>query len=98
MVRRRRNTDASGRPFTQDVIDAVWEKGARVRSRDPNLYRRDDCGNIIYKPSYGKETDMGWEIDHRKPVAKGGTDHMNNLRPLQCAANGEKGDNYPWHC
>jgi hypothetical protein len=98
MTSRKRNTDANGRSFPPEVVDAVWEKGHRIRGKDPKLYQRDDCGNLIYKPSYGSETAMGWEIDHRKPLAKGGTDHGNNLRPLQSAVNAEKGDTYPWHC
>ncbi|MCK4329346.1 HNH endonuclease [candidate division WOR-3 bacterium] len=94
---RRCNTNANGRSFSYELVDAVWEKGHKVRGKNPNMYRRDECGNLIYKPSYGNETPMGWEIDHRKPVAKGGTDHMNNLRPLQSEANAVKGDKYPWN-
>lgn len=76
----------------------MWEKGKIILLRDSKLYRKDDCGNVIYKPSYGKETDMGWEIDHKKPVAKEGTDHLNNLGPLQSAENAKKGDKYPYDC
>lgn len=98
MATRGRNTDASGKPFNQRIVDAVWEKGSHVAGRNPSLYRRDGCGNVIYKASYGIETDMGWEIDHIKPVAKGGSDYLDNLRPLQSSANAEKGDTYPWKC
>ena len=27
-------------------------------------------------------SDYGWEIDHIKPVARGGTDNLNNLQAL----------------
>ena len=37
----------------------------------------------------------GWEVDHIKPVARGGTDSMENLQPLQWENNRKKGDNYP---
>ena len=37
---------------------------------------------------------MGWEIDHIKPAAKGGTDDLSNLQPLQSGANAEKGDTW----
>ncbi len=74
--------------------DEVWEKGSKIRGKNPNLYRKDAQGNQIYYSSYGKNTAMGWEIDHSKPKAKGGTDHLNNLRPLQTNANRKKGDKY----
>lgn len=78
----------------QNRKDEVWEKGQKIRGKDANLYRKDDEGNEIYYPSYGKVTQMGWEIDHSKPKSKGGTDHLNNLRPLQTNANRKKGDKY----
>lgn len=78
--------------YTDDRLDQIWDKGKRVRGKDPNLYRRDKEGNVIYKPSYGKDTEMGWNVDHSKPKSKSGTDHLNNLQPLQTAANKSKGD------
>jgi 5-methylcytosine-specific restriction endonuclease McrA len=80
---------------SKELIDKVWEKGGTVRGKDPGLYRRDDQGNEIYKPSYGKSGDKSWEIDHIKPVAKGGSDDLKNLRPLHHEANREKSDKYP---
>lgn len=74
--------------------EEVWEKEKKIRSKDPKLYRKDDIGNEIYYPSYGKNSEKGWEIDHSKPVSKGGTDHLNNLRPLKTSANRKKSDKY----
>ena len=71
--------------------DSVWDKGDKVRGKNPDLYRRDELGNIIYYPSYGKDSEMGWQIDHIKPKAKGGGDNLGNLRPLQSDANRQKG-------
>ncbi|MEX2477692.1 MAG: HNH endonuclease signature motif containing protein [Gracilimonas sp.] len=78
--------------MTSNRKDEVWQKARKVRGKDPKLYRRDVMGNVIYKPSYGKASEMGWEIDHSKPKSKGGTDHLNNLRPLQTSANRSKGN------
>lgn len=49
-------------------------------------------GNEMYKPSYGKVSEKGWEIDHSKPQSKGGTDHLNNLQPMNTSANRSKGN------
>jgi len=71
----------------QNKKDEVWEKGKKVRGKDPDLYRKDDEGNLMYKHSYGKSTEMGWEIDHSKAQKDGGTNHLNNLRPLNTSLN-----------
>jgi hypothetical protein len=76
----------------QKKKNLVWEKGKKVRGKDPNLYRKDKKGNEMYYHSYGKNTPMGWEIDHSKPQSKGGTDHLNNLQPLNTSLNRKKGN------
>ena len=96
---RSRNTDSSGRPFDAGTIAAVWEKAARITGYPPSEWRRDACGRVIKRSAYG-DTDSphGWEIDHFKPVARGGGDHDVNLQPLHWRMNIEKGDQYPWPC
>ncbi|MBN2183437.1 MAG: HNH endonuclease [Sedimentisphaerales bacterium] len=93
---RERNTTVGGAPFNETVIGAVWEKAAEIKGKDPTDFRRDILSNEICRNSYGKHSIMGWEIDHIKPVSKGGTDAIDNLQALQSAANSIKGDNYPW--
>jgi hypothetical protein len=80
--------------FSEEDIQSVWEKGKKIPDKNPDLYREDSLGNVIYRHSYGVTTAMGWEIDHSKPQAKGGTDHLNNLQPLYWKANREKSDKY----
>ena len=64
----------------------AWNKAEDIGGKNPNLYRKDKFGNVLYKPSYGKDSEMGWEIDHSKPKSKGGTDHPNNLQIMQTGA------------
>ena len=80
---------------SQRLIDAVWKKGKKVRGANPDVYRRDSKGNIIRYASYGKTTDLGWQIDHIYPQSKGGSEHILNLQPLQTEANRIKGDKIP---
>ena len=78
----------------EEDIEWAWEQAKTISGKNPDLYRRDEEGNQIYKPSYGKNGEQSWEVDHRNPVAKGGSDHRRNLRALQTEANREKGDKY----
>ena len=84
-----KSSNAYGR---SNCKDSVWEKTPTVRGKDPNLYRRDVYGNEIYKPSYGKDTPMGWNIDHKKPKSKGGSDGVGNLQALQSQKNKSLGN------
>ena len=49
------------------------------------------------REKYGQTAQLGegWEIDHIKPIARGGIDDISNLRPLQWKNNRSKSDNYP---
>lgn len=76
--------------------DMAWENANKVRGKNPDLYRKDDYGNLMYKPSYGKQSTMGWEIDHIHPKAKGGTDKPCNLQAIQWQENRKKSDKYPY--
>jgi hypothetical protein len=84
-------------PPSKELIDKVWDKGAPIRGKNPDVERRDPYGNPILKPSFGKQGEKSWEIDHKKPVSKGGTDHLRNLQPVQTETNREKSDKYPFN-
>jgi hypothetical protein len=80
--------------FSEERLDQIWDKGQRIAGKDPNLYRADKFGNTMYKHSYGKTSEMGWNVDHSKPQSLGGTDHLNNLQPMNSRANSSKGNKY----
>jgi 5-methylcytosine-specific restriction endonuclease McrA len=77
---------------TKDQQEKAWDNAKKVRGKDPALYRQDPYGNIIYKPSYGKESPMGWEVDHIKPKSRGGSDSIRNIQALNTKVNKDKGD------
>lgn len=82
--------------YSEEELRAIWNKGSIIPGKDKDLYRKDECGNIIYWPNYGKESPKGWEVDHKKPKAKGGSNKLSNLQPLQSAENASKGDKFPY--
>lgn len=73
-------------------VDGSWDRAKPVRGRNADAWRRDEEDNLIRRGSYGTEGEYGWEIDHRNPVSKGGTDNPRNLRALHWEENREKGD------
>ena len=80
--------------YTKERLNQVWDKGKPLKGKNPDLYRKDIYGNTMYKTSYGKNSEMGWSVDHSKPQAKGGTDHLNNLQPMNWKENIKKSDKY----
>lgn len=91
------NTTTGGGSFSDDMIEAVWQKGTPEAGYP--TFRKDKCGVSMQRSKHGKTEDYGWEIDHIKPVAKGGTDELTNLQPLFWENNRHKGDDYPdWNC
>ena len=75
------------------TIQAVWAKGKPIAKFDPKVWRRDKDGEAIKRSEYGnRQSKHGWEIDHIRPVSKGGTDTLSNLRPLHWATNAARQD------
>lgn len=82
--------------FDTEIINNVWKKARIVNGFNPDIWRQDYAGAWIKKSEYGNcKSDFGWEIDHQKPVVKGGNDSSSNLVPLQWENNRSKGDDYP---
>jgi len=77
---------------TKDQRGKAWDNAKKIRGKDPDKYRQDPYGNAMYKPSYGKSSEKGWEVDHIKPQSKEGSDATRNLQALNTSVNRSKGD------
>lgn len=91
------NTTILGFPFSADLKFAVWIKADIITGVNSDLRRVDKYGAIIDWNQYGVLTQngTGWEIDHIKPVAREGSDRLDNLQPLQWQNNRMKSDSWP---
>ena len=87
------------RNLTEEEIEKAWAKAEPyLESKHKNAQeelRKDYAGALIRRNEYGKQTDFGWEVDHLKPLSKGGTYDEGNLYPSHWKNNRRKSDNYP---
>ncbi len=81
---------------TKKQIEEAWNNAHKIKGKNSDVYRKDDYGNEIYRSSYGKQSTKGWEVDHRYPVSKGGTNSSRNLQAVQWEENRKKSDTYPY--
>lgn len=77
--------------YSDETLYKIWNKGFIILGKDPNKYRKDVNGNVMYRSSYGKYSKMGWNVDHKKAKANGGSDSIRNLQPMNSRANSSKG-------
>ncbi len=90
-ISRSRGSKSDGGSWTEAEIEAVWQKRRPVPGYPS--YGMDSCSALIERSRHGDTTSQyGWEIDHIKPVAQGGTDDLWNLQPLQWENNRAKSD------
>ena len=77
---------------TNEQINKAWENSKTIPGKDPAKYRKDPYGNEICRDSYGMDSKKGWEVDHIKPLSRGGSDATRNLQALNTHMNKRKGD------
>lgn len=67
---------------------SVFSKGAEIPGADRNRFRRDEYGNIIDYYAYGDTNhEHGWEIGHRLPLSRNGSDSLDNKFPQSVRMN-----------
>lgn len=71
----------------------IWLQGQPIPGLDPMMFRRDPYGRVMNRYQYGnRQSAYGWEIDHIRPVSKGGSNRPSNLQPLNWKSNVQKGN------
>ena len=72
----------------QQLIDTVWQRGSLIPGENPNDWRTDRSGNMIFYADYANiDSVFGWLIDHIVPPTYGGSDDIENLEPVQWEVN-----------
>jgi hypothetical protein len=78
--------------FDDFTIVEVWRKAIPYKRFE--LYKKDCFGSIIFFDDYLIETENGWIIDYIVPIEKGGTNEIENLRPVHWKNIGHISHNY----
>lgn len=81
--------------FTQEKIDAAWNKAKKIEGYNSDKYRQDSAGAWMQRDKYGKEENLGWEVDHMFPKSMGGDENLRNIQAMQWENNRTKADNFP---
>uniref|UniRef100_A0A1J3EF01 HNH nuclease domain-containing protein n=1 Tax=Noccaea caerulescens TaxID=107243 RepID=A0A1J3EF01_NOCCA len=80
------------RSFPYNVKQQCWEKAEKIKGRDPERWRRDHLGNIVFRKLVGCPGCLCHDYDHIVPYSKGGKSTLENCQVLQAKVNRSKGN------
>ncbi|XP_072978347.1 uncharacterized protein [Typha angustifolia] len=80
------------RSFPYSVKQQCWEKAEKVKGRDPDRWRRDSLGNVVFRKLVGCPGCLCHDYDHIIPYSKGGKSTLENCQVLQATVNRSKGN------
>ncbi|KAJ0987430.1 hypothetical protein J5N97_005786 [Dioscorea zingiberensis] len=83
---------ANPRSFPYSVKQQCWEKAEKVKGRDPDRWRRDALGNVVFRKLVGCPGCLCHDYDHILPFSKGGKSTLENCQVLQATVNRSKGN------
>ncbi|KAB1216724.1 hypothetical protein CJ030_MR4G003851 [Morella rubra] len=86
------SSDSNPRSFPYSVKQQCWDKSEKVRGRDPDRWRRDAVGNIVFRKLVGCPGCLCHDYDHIVPYSKGGQSTLENCQVLQATVNRSKGN------
>ncbi|KAL7234529.1 hypothetical protein ACSBR1_018025 [Camellia fascicularis] len=84
--------DPNPRSFPYSVKQQCWDKADKVKGRDPDRWRRDNLGNILFRKLVGCPGCLCHDYDHIVPYSKGGKSTLENCQVLQATVNQSKGN------
>ncbi|KAG8388694.1 hypothetical protein BUALT_Bualt02G0152000 [Buddleja alternifolia] len=80
------------RSFPYSVKQQCWGKAEKIKGRDPDRWRRDPLGNVIFRKLVGCPGCLCHDYDHIIPYSKGGKSTLENCQVLQATVNRSKGN------
>ncbi|OMO69998.1 HNH endonuclease [Corchorus capsularis] len=86
------SSSSNPRIFPYNVKQQCWEKAEKVKGRDPDRWRRDAVGNIVFRKLVGCPGCLCHDYDHILPYSKGGKSTLENCQVLQATVNRSKGN------
>lgn len=86
------NPNPNPRSFPYSVKQQCWEKAEKIKGRDPDRWRRDALGNILFRKLVGCPGCLCHDYDHIVPYSKGGQSTLENCQVLQATVNRSKGN------